>query len=153
MLKACKDCPGLDYVNARFEDERDDFDSALKANFYKIGESKEQRENATKLLDNFGSVDKKLDDAAAEFAKAIAPIKGTYEWVGYVDSKNGDATVVFGAERPKNGQSLWIARGSSSAAVECGTVVDKSAELNASRNWDQYRWSPVYARSEESASN
>ena len=153
LLKACKDCPGLDYVNARFEDEREEFASVLNANFYKIGESKEQRENATKLLDNFGSVDKKLDDAAAEFAKAIAPIKGTYEWVGYVDSKNGDATVVFGAERPKNGQSLWIARGASSAAVECGTVVDKSAELNASRNWDQYRWSPVYARSEESASN
>ncbi len=151
LLKSCRNCPGFDVVNERFDDACENSTLDFKTNFYRNADAKAQRENAIKLLDDFGSVGAKLDEAISEFAEASAPIKGRYEWIGHVDAVGDKATVAFGSERPENGRSLWIARGTETA-VECGTVVNGEAELNARRNWGQYRWTPVYARTEEEPS-
>ncbi|MDD3588869.1 MAG: hypothetical protein PHO46_01170 [Thermoguttaceae bacterium] len=148
LLKPCKDCPGLLLVNERFEVACEDSKLDFEANFYDNTESKEQREAAVKLLADFGAINKALDSAEKNFEDAIKPIQGYYEWVGYIDVADGEAQVFFGPARPKDGQTLWVARGTDASAVECGEVVGTKGELNLLRDWEQYRWTLVYARSD-----
>ena len=156
VLESAAQCPGLETAAERFEEAC--FDVDFKKTFeafdpFEQGEkARLRREITVEIIKKASSLENLLKGVEKEFEEAAAVSWPRYEWVGFIDAADGEASVKLGdseAVRKKLAKSatLWIARGNS-PAVRCGEFVDGKPELNSARDWAQYRWTPVYQRAE-----
>ncbi len=153
VLERAAKCPGLETAAERFEEACLDKEFVINFDPFKYGkEAQANREIASAIWNEAGSLSDLLKGVEKEFEAAAAVSWPRYEWVGFIDASDGEASVKLGdseAVRKKLAKSatLWIARGNS-PAVRCGEFIDGKPELNSARDWAQYRWTPVYQRVE-----
>ena len=153
VLESAAHCPGLEEANERFKEACLDKEFVINFDPFEYGkEAQANREIASAIWNEAGSLSDLLKGVEKEFEEAAAVSWPRYEWVGFIDAADGEASVKLGdseAVRKKLAKSatLWIARGNS-PAVRCGEFVDGKPELNSARDWAQYRWTPVYQRVE-----
>ena len=153
VLESGAQCPGLETAAERFEEACLDKEFVINFDPFKYGkEAQANREIASAIWNEAGSLSDLLKGVEKEFEESAAVSWPRYEWVGFIDAADGEASVKLGdseAVRKKLAKSatLWIARGNS-PAVRCGEFVDGKPELNSARDWAQYRWTPVYQRVE-----
>ena len=146
-------CPGFEEANEIFKEAWLDNELSLDFDpFAPREEAQADRKIATAILKEAGSLSDLLKGVEKEFDEAAAVSWPRYEWIGFIDATDGEASVKLGdseAVRKKLAKSatLWIARGNS-PAVRCGEFIDGKPELNSARDWAQYRWTPVYQRTE-----
>ncbi|MBQ1337651.1 MAG: hypothetical protein IIY32_04980, partial [Thermoguttaceae bacterium] len=153
VLESGAQCPGLETAAERFEEAYLDKEFVINFDPFEYGkEAQANREIASAIWNEAGSLSDLLKGVEKEFEEAAAVSWPRYEWIGFIDAADGEASVKLGdseAVRKKLAKSatLWIARGNS-PAVRCGEFVDGKPELNSARDWAQYRWTPVYQRVE-----
>lgn len=153
VLESAAQCPGLETAAERFEEAYLDKEFVINFDPFKYGkEAQANREIASAIWNEARSLSDLLKGVEKEFEAAAAVSWPRYEWVGFIDAADGEASVKLGdseAVRKKLAKSatLWIARGDS-PAVRCGEFIDGKPELNSARDWAQYRWTPVYQRAE-----
>ena len=153
VLESAAKCPGLETAAERFEEACLDKEFVINFDPFEYGkEAQANREIASAIWNEAGSLSVLLKGVEKEFEEAAAVSWPRYEWIGFIDAADGEASVKLGdseAVRKKLAKSatLWIARGNS-PAVRCGEFIDGKPELNSARDWAQYRWTPVYQRAE-----
>ena len=153
VLESAAKCPGLETAAERFEEAYLDKEFVINFDPFEYGkEAQANREIASAIWNEAGSLSDLLKGVEKEFEESAAVSWPRYEWVGFIDAADGEASVKLGdseAVRKKLAKSatLWIARGNS-PAVRCGEFIDGKPELNSARDWAQYRWTPVYQRVE-----
>ncbi len=153
VLESAAKCPGMKTAAERFEEAYLDKEFVINFDPFEYGkEAQANREIASAIWNEAGSLSDLLKGVEKEFEESAAVSWPRYEWVGFIDAADGEASVKLGdseAVRKKLAKSatLWIARGNS-PAVRCGEFIDGKPELNSARDWAQYRWTPVYQRAE-----
>lgn len=146
FTKALAPFPGGDKLAARFNDAAGDFDFDYQ--FYSFDEQKANASNAEAALQKFAGDD--LGALCGEIEETLraaleASAAPTFPWIGYIDVVGGIPRVQIGDEAPSEGDELWVFRAEDDP-VKCGTWRNGASKLNGDRDWDEYRFTPVYAR-------